>query len=48
MKSLRDMLTALNHVIADLKCSNPKHQKQMEELQAAMQNVKDLADRMVY
>lgn len=46
MKSLRDMLTAVNHFIADMKCSNPEHQKQIEELQAAMQHVKDLADRM--
>lgn len=41
------MLTALNYVIADLKCSNPEHQKQIKELQAAMQHVKDLADGMV-
>lgn len=41
------MLTALNYVIADLKCSDSERQKKMEGLQAAMQHVKDLADEMV-
>ena len=46
MKVLRDILTSVNYLISVMKCSNPEHQKQIEELQAAMQHVKDLADRM--
>jgi len=47
LEDLRALLYAVNDLVSGLGCSDPEHQKKIEELQAAMQHVKDLADGMV-
>ncbi len=46
IRDLQSIITATNTIIQDMGCDNPEHQKKIEELQAAMQKVKDLVDGM--
>ncbi len=46
IKDLKTLITAVNNLISFLGCDKPEHQKNIQELQAAMQKVKDLVDGM--
>ncbi len=46
MRDLQPIITSVNSIIQDIKYSNPERQKKIQELQVAMQKVKDLVDGM--
>ncbi len=46
LENIKGMVEILHKLVAMMGCSNPEHQKKIEDLQAAIQNVRDVLARM--